>query len=694
MRKTQKISRILFLTALGLFFLIGHLSSQQTAEELFEKAMVMEEAQGDLQKAIGLYEQILKQFPENDVIAGKAQLHIGLCYEKLGRSEAIKAYELVLEKYAGQKELVAVARARLAELKHDKPAGLLVVDLDFYVPQYSLQPFDLSPDGTKMLGVEMIKGQNIVVCDLESQKVEYITDYDWSSDSSWTYNPIWSPDGEEIAFSANNEDSEGRRLMKSTLEGPPQVLLSNEKYWYYPNAWMPDGKAILTIRGEYKDNTQELGLVPSDGGEFQRLVYLQGNVTTSGGSRAPACVSPDGRFIAFMNNVPSGGSDIFIMSPDGNTSWPLIEHPAEEKFPRWSPDGKHVIFLSFRHGSWALWGVKVDKGKAVGHPFIIREGTKDLKLLNWTSNGLACWNAIEIYDIYLMDVNPKTGEPFGNPRLLGYTPTGGNRHPVWSPDGDYLAFVRTDDNSGKSYVNVIKMDDSASREFPVPEGYRRGYLRWEPEGKEIGMISRNIEGKNFLLRLDLSSKKWDTTLIPVKQSWSRFEWSGNGMGYIYSKNGLVEQGAGIYEHDLETGKDRLIYHNQERYANFRWLKCSRDYKWLAFLESNRKVMVVNRETGENHLAAIDVGYPSWSPDGKTILATRSLGFERKENLKSMFVFSSSAGPVKEYDLSKSLPNESRLMTHDWSPNGKQIVFYLRQNKSDVQLYKNIIPKDK
>ena len=104
MRKTKNMSLVLFFSAFVLLFLFVDLSSQQTAEELFEKALYMEEAQGDLQKAIGLYEQILKQFPENREIAAKAQLHIGLCYEKLGLQEAPKAFQKVLDDFPEQKK--------------------------------------------------------------------------------------------------------------------------------------------------------------------------------------------------------------------------------------------------------------------------------------------------------------------------------------------------------------------------------------------------------------------------------------------------------------------------------------------------------------------------------------------------------------------------------------------------------------
>ena len=90
--------------------------SQQTAGELFEKALYVEEGQGDLQKAIGLYQDILKRFPESREIAAKALLHIGLCYEKLGLKEAQKAFQKVIAISRSRKKRSTWPRERLSLL--------------------------------------------------------------------------------------------------------------------------------------------------------------------------------------------------------------------------------------------------------------------------------------------------------------------------------------------------------------------------------------------------------------------------------------------------------------------------------------------------------------------------------------------------------------------------------------------------
>ncbi len=660
---------------------------QQSAESLYEAAVFKKDAGGDMEGAIKIFRDVIERFPNNLGIAAKAQLQIGLCYEKLGRSEAIKAYELVVEKYAGQKEQVAAARARLAELAAGTASGPAVVELKSVLSE----PYELSPDGTMISGIEFDKGQNIVVCDLKSQEIKFITDYDWSEGSFWTYNPIWSPDGKEIAFNANRKGPDGKKLMKSTLDGPPRVLLSNEKYWYFPNAWTPDGRAILTIRGEYEDNTQELGFVPSEGGEFKTILSLNGNVTTSGSSRPQACVSPDGRFIAFTNFAGDGNQDIFVATADGRSSWPLAPHPAMDRSPRWSPDGKHIVFGSQRHGSLALWGVAVENGKAVGDPFLIEEGMQGDSLLNWNAKGLVVWRWTTMRDIFLMDVDLRTGEPQGIPRPLNFRPTGKNTDPVWSPDGRSIAFYSRGGSDGRHIV-LCRADGADVRKYVVPREFSTGYLRWTADGKGIGIVCYDFAWQNKIHRLDIETGQWTTILVPIKGDWSRFEWSGNDKTYIYSKNGPAEEGAGIYERNIETGDERLIYSHKGERVNFRWLKCSHDYKWLAFVESNSEVMVVNLATGESRHLASSIGRPTWSPDGKNLLTMQVR--DDKTGEKRLTVVPVSGDPVQTYQLGQGLPQKSRIRSHDWSPDGKQVVFEVAQGESHVFLNRNIIPEGK
>ena len=91
-------------------------AGQQSAEQLLSPGLYEEEVGGNLQKAIGIFQEILKQFPDNREVAAKAQLHIGLCYEKLGTTEAEKAFQQVIDNYPEQSGAVREARDKLALL--------------------------------------------------------------------------------------------------------------------------------------------------------------------------------------------------------------------------------------------------------------------------------------------------------------------------------------------------------------------------------------------------------------------------------------------------------------------------------------------------------------------------------------------------------------------------------------------------
>ncbi len=121
-----------FLGILGLLVAAAVLGAvPQTGEDLFQKALRLETNEAKWAEAIGLYQTILKQFPENRQLAAEAQFRIGQCYERLGNQEAQNAYQTVVRDYGEQKEIVAKAQDRLSKLKRpgatpDEPEGIRI----------------------------------------------------------------------------------------------------------------------------------------------------------------------------------------------------------------------------------------------------------------------------------------------------------------------------------------------------------------------------------------------------------------------------------------------------------------------------------------------------------------------------------------------------------------------------------------
>jgi tetratricopeptide (TPR) repeat protein len=107
--------------------LLGILSSATTlrleaatSDELFQKAFLMETGERDIEKAIGMYKEVVDQSKDNPAMASKAEYRMALCYERLGKvPEAIATYEKVIELNASSTtETTESARANAQRLKN------------------------------------------------------------------------------------------------------------------------------------------------------------------------------------------------------------------------------------------------------------------------------------------------------------------------------------------------------------------------------------------------------------------------------------------------------------------------------------------------------------------------------------------------------------------------------------------------
>ncbi|RYG34601.1 MAG: biopolymer transporter TolR, partial [Chitinophagaceae bacterium] len=173
--------------------------------------------------------------------------------------------------------------------------------------------------------------------------------------------------------------------------GEPQQL--TYKTPSYLHGWSPDGRFIL-YTGE-RDGQLDIFRTTSDGvGEETRL-------TSAKGISDGAEYSPDGKYIYFNSNR-SGAMRIWRMDADGRNPIQITHDNFNDWFPHISPDGKHIIFLSYRP-----------------------EVPSDLHLY---------------YQNVYLRMMPISG---GAPKVVAYLYGGQGtiNVPSWSPDGRYVAFM-------------------------------------------------------------------------------------------------------------------------------------------------------------------------------------------------------------------------------------------------------------
>jgi hypothetical protein len=94
----------------------------QNAQQSYQRAVVQEQATGNLPEAIRLYSQAVKSAGEDRSLAAKALLRIAGIQEKLGqRTEAANGYDVIQKTYPEQREEAAQARIRLDALRRTSP---------------------------------------------------------------------------------------------------------------------------------------------------------------------------------------------------------------------------------------------------------------------------------------------------------------------------------------------------------------------------------------------------------------------------------------------------------------------------------------------------------------------------------------------------------------------------------------------
>jgi tetratricopeptide (TPR) repeat protein len=102
---------------IGIFMLSASLAAaQDKMVEKLRKAIIEEEANQNLNKAIEAYEDILTEFDRDRQTAATALFHLAECYLKQGKKEqASAAYKRVVREFSDQNKLAEASRNHLSK---------------------------------------------------------------------------------------------------------------------------------------------------------------------------------------------------------------------------------------------------------------------------------------------------------------------------------------------------------------------------------------------------------------------------------------------------------------------------------------------------------------------------------------------------------------------------------------------------
>jgi Tol biopolymer transport system component len=704
--------------ALLLMALVGSsvvAQSQKSAEELYQSALVMKEGRGDLEGAIKLFAKILADFPKERSVTGKAQLQIGLCYEKLGEAKAQDAYGKVIANFQDQPETVKVARERLDALvktssaSPSPSAGMTLRQVDY-------PDGPISPDGRWIALGEYAELSDITLYDTKTKLRREITRHGEAKNPfQWIDTIEWAPSSKKLAYVwQENATVITIRVVDVAGAEDRTVFRKNGGNIYFDFVgWSPDEKTIFLVVSELK-RSQSIGKCSIATGEFKEIKKYEGSAI------GKARISPDGRFVAFGSAPEEGTAQtykILTLSIDQGKETVVYEHPLLAHPATWTPDGERLLFTSRRSGTDGRWSLPLQEGKAGGEPRLVREFSNSLNIRGFVKGSLY---VLEFQtggaDSFMAQVDLETGKTLKAPEALEKDYKGVTSNSFWSSDGRWIAYLYQSSHRPQGFageydmLRIRSLDSQQMKEFHSP--VKRSYSppRWSPDGESIFIYGMSSEPGNKSGLFRINAKTGETALLINNRSGrdTIAAWSSDGKTVYWE---ISERGQSLP--DSQFWLTRMRLDTKEEKEIFRagkgefigGVQLSDDEQWLGFQTSDLgtgevKFCVLPAQGGnvriiyQNNEKNVNLGSSFfWGPPGKGILFRKVYSVNNSPLPAEIWHIPSlvKAEPRK-LDLKVKGGNDLQLR---FNPDGKTIAFKaLGDFKQSFWILENFLPSNK
>ena len=549
-----------------------------------------------------------------------------------------------------------------------------------------------SPDGRYLSFVDA--DGNLAIRDLETRTSRALTNTAGGPPpGQFAYFSVFSRDSGQVAFAWFNEEGFYELRIVALDGSAPRTLYRNpEAGFVQPAAFSPDGDQILTLLFR-RDNVSQIAMVSASDQTARVLRSLDWFYPKK------IDLSPDGRFIVY-DSIAAGDSiarDIHILAVDGSGHGTLTDNAANDLFPLWTPDGEAVVFGSDRGGAMGAWRVRLDDGRAVGEPVLVKPDIGRALPMAFTNDGRLFYGLrAGRTDVFVGRFDASNGTLVGSANAVSSGFAGGNRKPEWSPDGRFLAYlsrVGTENYGQEHRVVTLREVASGNETSHAPRLAFIEQLRWSPDGGSLLLSGGDVQGRSGLFVLDLSAGE---TLQAVVERSGNFrglegDWSLDGR-QIYSVQQTGSNRFAIRAYDLESGQGETLYEPPAGRAVIRSLRRARNADRLAF------VLAAGSDGAMQSVQVLDIGESAARPVLHSQYGDIS-ALEWIENDEKLLVSAEATGGSSLWTVSARGAQPARLDA-PWkrpgplrvSPDGDRLAFSHEETKAEVWAFE-IKPPD-
>jgi len=370
--------------------------------------------------------------------------------------------------------------------------------------------------------------------------------------------PVFSPDGERIAFISDRDGAENVWVMAVDGSGARRLSDNAAMAQFASPEWAPDGSHVVASRTTWALGTYELWAYHLEGGKGLRLARASTTSRTPTGQRhnnLGAAYDPDGRYLYYA--YKRGGFGYNLQLP----LWQIVRHDLRSGDrdrltqaqgsafrPRLSPDGRTLVYgtryeqatglrlrnLDSGEDRWLVYPVEHDDQESrftrdllPGYTF-----TPDGRALLFARDGgiarldIASGTVTEVpFEVPVeQDLGPRLNFPY----RLGLGPVKARlvRDPVMSPDGERLAF--------SAFTRVHAYDFASGRLTALtPDGVAAFHPAFSPDGQWLAYVTWDTGGGHiWRMRADGSRAPERLTAVPAYYSDPAFSADGKRLAAL------------------------------------------------------------------------------------------------------------------------------------------------------------------
>ena len=593
-----------------------------------------------------------------------------------------------------------------------------------------------SPNGQLVAYAHTGDGRNIWVKQVNGGNSNRVTDGQWID-----FSPIWSPNGERIAFFSNRGNEIGIWTVPF-LGGPVEMVKIVGDYSMYIKggpprliSWAKDGR---TIYYEWNYNLHSIDLSTPEkaisqlthfdarrrmASEFsidpyEKWIAYKGNdlniwrmkarggrpeqVTSDQGSNRNPTWHPDGRHLIY-NSIRDGRGQIMLADPGAGSSTSLTANDSGASVVDISSDGRQLLCFGYRYES-DLFAVGTEVG-------IEKQLTDYLGVEFWPSVSPG-GDTIAYQSIpgERFEWNPRAGSLLTKslltaeqPRQLADDAFGAE----WSPSGETLAFIRSTGRSRSLWT--APASGGIARQLVSSGVLSAGWtgmtydraqiadLSWSSDDSRIVYCAREGDVANvYAIAADGSHKTRISTNANPELRFYCPLWSpyGDQTAFVLDSGSSVPLNEQFWELWVwEADQARMVFHTEDILRLLGW---TGDGELVAALAANndlnrvntKEVKIVSISTKDRGARLLRI-LPNTrqfsvrlSPDKRHIsyVATQS-------NRENIFLLSLAGGKPKQ--ITQNNDEQKHYSSHVWAPDGKTIYFGKQTTWSLLTLIDNL-----